>query len=113
MVAELSMCWAASAVNAVMEVCGSQLQKDMGITETCDDDVARAQGGVKSAGVTDLDFAKRLFYAAPEWVDRMKSSYGAQFADPASYSANEANRRRVLPKNGIGDTESIMMPLRD
>ena len=60
-----------------------------------------------------MDFAKRLFYAAPEWVDRMKSSYGAQFADPASYSANEANRRRVLPKNGIGDTESIMMPLRD
>ena len=43
----------------------------------------------------------------------MKSSYGAQFADPASYSANEANRRRVLPKNGIGDTESIMIPLRD
>ena len=23
--------------NAVMEVCGSQLQKDAGITETCDD----------------------------------------------------------------------------
>ena len=99
--------------NAVMEVCGSQLQKDAGITETCDDVWPEREEQLKSAGVTDLDFAKRLFYAAPEWVDRMKSSYGAQFADPASYSANEANRRRVLPKNGIGDTESIMMPLRD
>lgn len=99
--------------NAVMEVCGSQLQKDAGITETCDDVWPERKEALKSAGVTDLDFAKRLFYAAPEWVDRMKSSYGAQFADPASYSANEANRRRVLPKNGIGDTESIMMPLRD
>ena len=94
--------------NAVMEVCGSQLQKDAGITETCDDVWPERKETLKAAGVTDLEFAKRLFYAAPEWVDRMKSSYGAQFADPASYSANEVNRRRVLPKNGIGDTESII-----
>ncbi len=99
--------------NAVMDVVGSQVQKDAGITETCDDVWPSRRETLKAAGVTDLDFAKRLFYAAPEWVDRMRDSYGAQFADPATYTANEANRRRVLPKNGIGDTESLMVPLRD
>ena len=99
--------------NAVMDVVGSQVQKDAGITETCDDVWPSRRETLKAAGVTDLDFAKRLFYAAPEWVDRMRDSYGAQFADPSTYTANEANRRRVLPKNGIGDTESLMMPLRD
>ena len=99
--------------NAVMDVVGSKVQKDAGITESCDDVWPSRREALRAAGVTDLDFAKRLFYAAPEWVDRMRDSYGAQFADPATYTANEANRRRVLPKNGIGDTESIMMPLRD
>lgn len=99
--------------NAVMDVVGSKVQKDAGITESCDDVWPGRRETLRAAGVTDLDFAKRLFYAAPEWVDRMRDSYGAQFADPATYTANEANRRRVLPKNGIGDTESIMMPLRD
>ncbi len=99
--------------NAVMDVVGSKVQKDAGITESCDDVWPSRRETLRAAGVTDLDFAKRLFYAAPEWVDRMRDSYGAQFADPATYTANEANRRRVLPKNGIGDTESIMMPLRD
>lgn len=99
--------------NAVMDVVGSKVQKDAGITESCDDVWPSRRETLRAAGVTDLEFAKRLFYAAPEWVDRMRDSYGAQFDDPATYTANEANRRRVLPKNGIGDTESIMMPLRD
>ncbi len=99
--------------NGVMDVVGSKLQQQAGITETCDDTWPDRKKTLQNAGVTDLDFAKTLYYAAPEWVDRLQESYGAQFADPSTYTASDANRRRVLPKNGIGDTESVMMPLRD
>lgn len=68
--------------NAVMDVVGSKVQKDAGITESCDDVWPSRRETLRAAGVTDLDFAKRLFYAAPEWVDRMRDSYGAQFAEP-------------------------------
>ncbi len=99
--------------NGVMDVVGSKLQQAAGITETCDDTWPDRKKSLQNAGVTDLDFAKTLYYGAPDWVDLLQESYGAQFADPSTYRASEANRRRVLPRNGIGDTENIMMPLRD
>ena len=38
---------------------------------------------------------------------------GAQFADPKTFVDGKVNAAIMLPKNGLGDMQSIMMPLRD
>lgn len=99
--------------NAILRVAGSQLQKDAGINPNVDDLWAVRKKELQSVGVSDVDFAKRLFYKAPEWVDKLRSDYGGQFSDPSAYAAEGLNEDIVLPKNGIADMESIMVPLRD
>lgn len=68
---------------------------------------------LSAAGDDDLDFAKTLFFAATEWANRLASDYGAQFADPKTFVDGKVNAAIMLPKNGLGDMQSIMMPLRD
>lgn len=99
--------------NAIMNVVGSGLQRDAGLEVDLDAAWEERRAQLAEAGVEDLDFAKILFYATGEWVDRLRETYGAQFADPKAYATAGVNEGIVLPKNGIGDMESIMVPLRD
>ncbi|WP_080801723.1 FAD-dependent oxidoreductase [Arabiibacter massiliensis] len=99
--------------NGVMRVAGSGVQRAAGIKADAASEWGARKKELEAAGVTDLDFAKRLFEAAPAWVDHLVDEYGAQFADPATYARDGENGSILLPKNGLGDMESAMVPLRD
>ncbi len=97
----------------IMRVSGSELQRNAGITTTTIEAWDARKQELADAGVSDLEFAKRLFVAAPEWVDHLASEYGALFADPKTYTGAGAPDTVILPKNGIGDMQEVMVPLRD
>lgn len=97
--------------NGVMRVAGSAIQRDAGIKTTVDEAWAPLEKELAAAGASDLSAAKKVFAATPDWADRLAGEYGAQFADPKTYSQAEGSI--LLPKNGLGDMGSIMTPLRD
>ncbi len=99
--------------NGVMSIAGSSLQLDAGIPTTAEEAWDTYEKEMTDFGLSDLGFAKTLFLAAPKWVDHLIDTYGSQFADPADYVKSGVNESIILPKNGLGDMESIMMPLRD
>ena len=97
----------------VMRVSGSALQRRVGIDITAIEAWDARKQELANAGVSDLDFAKRLFVIAPDWADHLTDSYGAKFADPRSYVEAGGPETVLLPENGLGDMESVMSPLRD
>lgn len=101
------------SATGVMRVSGSAVQKQAGIATTAEQAWGVRKQEFADAGITDLEFAKRLFLTAPEWVDQLAESYGAEFADPSEYVKAGASEGILLPKKGLGDMESIMSPLRD
>lgn len=101
------------ASNGVMRVAGSAIQQKAGIRTDAASEWDARKKELEAAGVTDLEFAKSLFEMAPSWVDHLVDEYGAQFADPSSYAGEGENSSVLLPKNGLGDMESVMVPLRD
>ena len=106
------------SVNAMglMHVAGTSVQKAAGIAV---DDAARAEAWksreeqLKAAGVADLDFARKLYEAATDWVNLVADECGSQFADPSSYDEQGMGRRLLLPKLGLGDMADVMSPIRD
>ena len=99
--------------NGVMRIAGTTAQQDAGVNATADEAWGARKKELSAAGDDDLDFAKTLFFAATEWANRLASDYGAQFADPKTFVDGKVNAAIMLPKNGLGDMQSIMMPLRD
>lgn len=99
--------------DGIMHVAGSKLQKKAGFAQSAEDAWPARKKELSAAGVGNLDFAKSLYLAAPRWVDRLSESYGAQFADPSTYGKEGVNDAVMLPKNGLGDMQSVMVPLRD
>ena len=99
--------------NGVMRIAGTTAQQDAGVNATVDEAWGARKKELSAAGDDDLDFAKTLFFAATEWANRLASDYGAQFADPKTFVDGKVNAAIMLPKNGLGDMQSIMMPLRD
>lgn len=99
--------------NGVMRVAGTDLQQGAGVKTTVDEAWEIRKKELSSAGMDDLDFAKTLFASATDWANRLASEYGAQFADPKTYVDGKVNASILLPKNGLGDMQSVMMPLRD
>ena len=57
------------SATGVMYVSGSALQKRAGIATTTEQAWDARKQAYADAGIVDLDFAKRLFTTAPEWVD--------------------------------------------
>lgn len=106
------------SVNAMglMHVAGTSVQQASGIPA---DDAARANAwkvreeSLRAAGVADLDFAKRLYEAATDWVNLVADECGSLFADPASYNEQDLGQRLLLPKLGLGDMADVMSPIRD
>ncbi len=99
--------------SGVMCVAGSSLQQKAGVKASVDDAWSVRKKALGEANGGDTDKAKRLFYAATDWINLLADQYKAQFANPADYTADGANSAVVLPKNGLGDMESVMVPLRD
>ena len=99
--------------NGVMRVAGTDIQQAAGVKTTVDEAWEVRKKELGDAGVENLDFAKTLFAAATDWANRLASDYGAQFADPKTYVDGKVNASVLLPKNGLGDMQSVMMPLRD
>lgn len=99
--------------NGVMRVAGSQMQKTAGIEATAQEEWDARKKELEAAGTTDLEFAKALFEGATAWADHVADEYGAQFADPADYAEGDLNTSVLLPKGGLGNMESVMVPLRD
>lgn len=99
--------------NGVMRVAGTDVQKRAGVDFTVDAAWEARKKELNAAGLEDLDFAKTLFVTATEWANRLAADYGAQFADPKTYVEGDVNASVLLPKNGLGDMQSVMMPLRD
>lgn len=101
------------ASNGVICVAGSDVQRAAGADRSTDEAWEIVQKKLSEAGVAELASAQRLFEAAPRWVDRLAQDYGAQFSDPSVAESGDAKGMIVLPKNGLGDMESVMVPLRD
>lgn len=97
----------------VMRVAGSALQKRADNAMTVDQAWRVRSQELSEEGVTDLGRAELLFRTAPEWVDQLSDSYGAQFSDPGSLMESALSGSILLPQRGLGDMESIMSPLRD
>ena len=101
------------ASNGVICVAGSDVQRAAGTNLSTDEAWKIVQKRLSEAGVSELALAQRLFEAAPRWVDRLAQDYGAQFSDPSTAESGDAKGMILLPKNGLGDMESVMVPLRD
>lgn len=99
--------------NGVMRIAGTDLQQQAGVKTTVDEAWAVRKKELEAAGLDKFDFAKLLFSTATEWANRLASEYGAQFADPKTYAKDGVNDAILLPKNGLGDMQSVMSPLRD
>lgn len=99
--------------NGVLYAAGTKVQQDAGVKRTVDQAWIIRKQELKDSGVDDVDFAQNLFEGAREWVDLLADDYGAQFADPETYEDEGVSGFVLLPKNGLGDMESIMVPLRD
>jgi len=99
--------------NGVMRVAGSAVQQRAGLSATASSEWEARKKELEAAGATDLEFSRTLFEAAASWADHLANEYGAQFADPAEYAQGDRNTSVLLPKDGLGDMESVMVPLRD
>lgn len=99
--------------NGVMRIAGTDVQQGAGVKTTVDEAWEARKKELSAAGIEDLEFAKTLFAAATDWANRLASDYNAQFADPKTYVDGKVNTSVMLPKNGLGDMQSVMMPLRD
>ena len=99
--------------NGVICVAGSDGQRAAGADRSIDEAWQVVQKKLSEVGVVELALAQRLFEAAPRWVDLLASEYGAQFSDPSIVESDDVKGLILLPKNGLGDMESIMVPLRD
>lgn len=99
--------------NGLLRVAGSAAQKAAGVDASPADVWEERKQQLTDEGVEDLEFAKRLFEATPDWANHLADEYGVQFEDPKDYEADGVNRTVLLPKKGLGDMESIMVPLRD
>ncbi|OUO90205.1 FAD-binding dehydrogenase [Gordonibacter sp. An230] len=99
--------------NGVMRVAGSAVQQRAGLHATVASEWRARKKELEAAGTTDFEFARTLFEAATSWADHLADEYGAQFADPAEYAQDDCNTSVLLPKGGLGDMESVMVPLRD
>lgn len=99
--------------NGVMQVSGSAFQRKAGITATAIEAWDERKQTIADEGAPDLEFAKRLWVTAPDWVDHLVDSYHVEFADPHTYVKAGVSSTVLLPKNGLGTMESVMTPLRD
>lgn len=99
--------------NGVMYVAGSQVQKKAGITTEVSKLWDQRKAQLEQENFTELDFARKLFEASSEWADTLQNDCAAVFADPKTYVSEGANEGILLPKNGIGDMDSVLVPLRD
>lgn len=98
--------------NGVFYVVGTELQQAAGVGVNPDDAwVARLDAEGADWDEARQEYQKRLFDRAPAWVDRVIADYGASFANPEDYAGVSTDI--ILPKNGIGDTQSVMTPIRD
>ena len=107
------------SVNAtgLMYVAGTSVQQAAGVAA---DQVARADAWkareelLRAAGmVSDLDFSKKLYEAATDWVDLVAQDCGSLFADPSKYDEQGLAQGLLLPKLGLGDMADVMSPIRD
>lgn len=106
------------SVNAMglMYVAGTSVQQAAGVAA---DQVARADAWkareelLRAAGVSDLDFSKKLYEAATDWVDLVAQDCGSLFADPSKYDEQGLAQGLLLPKLGLGDMADVMSPIRD
>ena len=99
--------------NGVMRIAGTDVQQGAGVKTTVDEAWEVRKKELSAAGMQDFDFAKTLFTTATDWANRLASDYGAQFSDPKTYVDGKVNTSVLLPKNGLGDMQSVMVPLRD
>ena len=88
----------------LMYVAGTSVQQAAGVAA---DQVARADAWkareelLRAAGVSDLDFSKKLYEAATDWVDLVAQDCGSLFADPSKYDEQGLAQGLLLPKQTI------------
>ncbi|MEG2532817.1 MAG: FAD-dependent oxidoreductase [Gordonibacter sp.] len=99
--------------NGIMRVSGSAFQKAAGIDTTAIEAWDARKQELADEGVPDIEFAKRLFVTAPDWIDHLVDTYQVELADPRAYVKGGGLSTVLLPKNGLGDMESFMVPLRN
>lgn len=97
----------------LMHAADSDVQKRSGVKLDAAAAWKARKAELSAMGVPDLDFAKTLYEGASQWVDHVETTYKSQFANPSSYEAEGLAGSVVLPKNGLDDMESVMVPIRD
>lgn len=97
----------------IMYVAGSKIQKQAGITTKVSKLWDQRKAQLEEANYSNIDFSRKLFEASGEWADTLADDCNAVFADPQTYSEEGTNEYILLPKNGIGDMDSVLAPLRD
>ncbi|WP_165247755.1 FAD-dependent oxidoreductase [Adlercreutzia sp. ZJ141] len=98
--------------SGVIRVCDTQLQKQAGIGQSPSAFWQRNKDSYLKAGLTLANRAESMLKSAPEWLDHLVDEYGASFADPKSYK-QDGPVDILVSFSGLGDTEMIMLPLRD
>ena len=100
--------------NGLFYLSGTSLQKNAGNKKTADDAWKERKAQLEAQGKTSgLRLKQNLVLAQASWVDRVASDYKAVFADPKEYAKGGLTDSVLLPKNGIGDMESIMAPIKE
>lgn len=56
---------------------------------------------------------KEVFFAQARWVDMLVDTFNIEFLDCGEYLSEDLKNRYLIPKNGLGDNDSLMITLRD
>ncbi len=99
----------------VLHLAGTDAQIQAGLeTSATDAWNARLTEMAEEYGLTDISAHTNLADAQAQWADRVAQDYGAVFASiDDSYLAEAALQTVMLPKNGLGDMDSVMAPIKD
>lgn len=100
--------------NGLFYLSGTSLQKSAGIEKSADDVWKERKAQLEAEGkTTGLRLKQNLVLAQASWVDRVVNDYKAAFADPKEYAKGGLTDSVLLPKNGIGDMGSVMVPIKE
>lgn len=99
--------------SGVLKLCGSKLQtktQEETLTALWNERLAALSAQYDPAFISQL---KDVFFAQAEWADMLIDSFKLEFLDTGDYLGDEVKNRYLIPKNGLGDNDSLMITLRD
>ena len=103
--------------SGMLNVYGTRLQKDAGITKTAEDYWQMRKESFDErypdADIASEDLLRTICGLRAGWVDRLVDRYHASFQDPRDWQDAGVDESIIVPRAGLEGLEDVMNPLRD